>query len=375
MDLSMVAAVDQHAHNVLRAELDDADVFVRAFTEAHDPRAVAQARNTLFYRRSLRDLAGLLGCAATESAILTRRWELGLEALMQRCLGAAHLEMLLLDDGFLPEKILPTAWHAQFVPVRRLLRIERLAEELLSEGGDFSEFEDRFRAQIESPGTDVVGYKSIACYRSGLDIQLVSRDEARAAFASVIPSRRGDHVRLTNKALVDHLLVVTLEVAARRAIPVQLHTGFGDPDLDLRLANPLHLRRVLEHPITREAPLVLLHAGYPFVREAGYLASVYPQVHVDCGLAVPFLSVAGMRDVVGQLLELAPWSRLLYSSDAHFLPELFYLGARHGRRVICECVEEAIRDGDLAMAEGETAARAILVDNARGLYHLGGDRR
>lgn len=65
---------------------------------------------------------------------------------------------------------------------------------------------------------------------------------------------------------------------------------------------------------------MLLHAGYPFVREAAYLASVYSQVYVDIGLAVPFLSVAGMRGVLQQLLELSPVSKLMYSSDAHMIP-------------------------------------------------------
>ena len=37
----------------------------------------------------------------------------------------------------------------------------------------------------------------------------------------------------------------------------------------------------------RQVPLVLLHASYPYTREAGYLASVYPHVYVDLGLAVP----------------------------------------------------------------------------------------
>lgn len=53
---------------------------------------------------------------------------------------------------------------------------------------------------------------------------------------------------------------------------------FGDKDLQLELANPLHLRAVLEHPNYTQCRVVLLHGSYPFMREASYLASVYPQV-------------------------------------------------------------------------------------------------
>jgi predicted TIM-barrel fold metal-dependent hydrolase len=279
--------------------------------------------------------------------------------------------MLLLDDGFLASASKPIAWHGRFVPVRRVLRIETLAEELMAACGHFDDFEDRFRASIDTPVEGVVAFKSIACYRSGLDVRPVTRGEAESAFRSWKQLAGTGLVRLTDKALIDYLLGLTLAASAHSGLPVQLHTGFGDPDLDLRLANPLHLRHVLEAAAFREAAVVLLHASYPFAREAGYMASVYPQVFLDLGLAVPLLSVKGMREVVGQLLELAPWSKLLYSSDAHLIPELFYLGAKWGRRVLGEVLDRMVGDGDLSAAEAETLAQGVLADNARRLYRLG----
>ncbi|WP_235147944.1 MULTISPECIES: hypothetical protein [Fischerella] len=41
------------------------------------------------------------------------------------------------------------------------------------------------------------------------------------------------------------------------------------------MANPLYLRELLESPQYRHVPIVLLHASYPYMQEAGYLASVY----------------------------------------------------------------------------------------------------
>lgn len=48
--------------------------------------------------------------------------------------------------------------------------------------------------------------------------------------------------------------------------------------MDLRLANPLNLRNLLEDKRFTKNRLVLLHVSYPFSKEASYLASVYPQV-------------------------------------------------------------------------------------------------
>jgi predicted TIM-barrel fold metal-dependent hydrolase len=369
MDLSAIPALDQHAHNLLMTAAAAQCPFAAAFTEGGDPAIVGRfERQTLCYRRSLRDIATLLNCAPTEEALLACRSALGLEKLTELCFRTAHLDAVFLDDGFLPEQIYPTAWHGRFVPVRRILRLETLAQDLLPLAADFGDFVERFRAALDPPPAEVVALKSIAAYRGGLDVRLVAADEAEAHYVQLQPCAAHGPVRLADKPLIDFLLGHALELAARHEIPVQFHTGFGDPDLDLRTANPLGLRPLLEEPRFRRAPIVLLHASYPFAREAGYLASVYPQVYVDFGLAVPLLSVAGMRAAVAMLLELAPTGKVMYSSDAHLIPELFYLGAKWGRTILGEVLEGAVHDGDLSAAEADAVAVAVLRDNARGIH-------
>jgi predicted TIM-barrel fold metal-dependent hydrolase len=368
MDLSSFPAIDQHAHNLARPEIVESWPYTRSFSEAAaDDQITRHAPQALAYRRSLRDVAALLGCATDEESIVRKRRELGLEELARRCFTAARLEAVLMDDGFMPETVLPIDWHRPFVTVHRVLRIEHLAEQLLADGDSFVDFVARFKASIDPPPTGVVAYKSIVCYRSGLSIHAFGPGPAEAAHRGM--KSRG--TRLLHKALLDYLVCLSLEASARNGLPVQFHTGFGDPDLDLRQANPLHLREILENARFKGAAIVLLHASYPFTRETGYLASVYPNVYLDTGLAVPLLSVAGMRRTMGELLELAPVSKVMYSSDAHFIPELFYLAGLWGRRLLAEVLDQAVRDGDLTGSEAEEAARAVLSENARRLYRLG----
>jgi predicted TIM-barrel fold metal-dependent hydrolase len=372
MDLASLPIVDQHAHNLLRPDAAARRPYPAAFTEGYDPEVIERhARHTLFYRRSLREIGALLGCEPAEGAIVARREGLGLEKLTEVCFHAAGLESILLDDGFLPSEILPVEWHGRFAPAYRVLRLEALAQDLLTAEEDFATFLERFRAALDPPPRGVVALKSIAPYRTGLAVEQVPRAVAEARFPAWQWSAAAGTRRLTDKALLDFLLLQALELAARHRLPVQFHTGFGDPDLDLRLANPLHLRPLLEDPRYRAAPVVLLHASYPFAREAGYLASVYPHVSLDAGLAVPFLSVAGMRSVLGMLLELAPTTKLLYSSDAHLIPELYYLAAKWGRALLGEALEQAVRDTDLTAREADEVAAAVLAGNARELYRLG----
>jgi uncharacterized protein len=370
MDLWDVAAVDQHAHN-LPLNAHTRARFVGAFTESCDPAFVDRhARSTLFFRRSIREIADLLRCDPDENAIVERREELGLEALATLCFARARLDAVLFDDGLDSTGCLPVDAHSRFVEARRVLRLETLVQELFCDAARFDSFVDRFLGAIDPPPPNVVALKSIVAYRSGLAIESVSRTAAAERFNALKREAGAGEFRLVDKTLVDFLLLQALSIAAKHGLPVQLHTGFGDTDLDLRLANPLHLRRVLEDPRFRTVPLVLLHASYPFVREAGYLASVYTNVYLDCGLAVPYLSVAGMRSVLRQLLELAPTTKVLFSSDAHGIPELFYLGAKWGREALGFVLDEAIRDGDLVASEAEDVAVAILRENARALYGL-----
>jgi predicted TIM-barrel fold metal-dependent hydrolase len=170
--------------------------------------------------------------------------------------------------------------------------------------------------------------------------------------------------RLESKPVLDHLLPVAAAWAAAYGLPLQLHTGFGDRDLDLRLANPLHLRPLLEGGALARGPVVLLHAGYPYVRAAAYLASVYPNVYVDVSLAAPLLAGPGLVRVLEDLLALAPVTKVLYGSDAWGIPEWFWLAARATRRALAEALAW------LPESEARWAARRILRDNAAALYRL-----
>jgi predicted TIM-barrel fold metal-dependent hydrolase len=374
-DLWHVPAIDQHAHNLLMPEAIEASPYSAFFTESSDPAILGRhARHTFFYRRSLRDIAALLECEPEESAILARRDELGVEQLAARCFEKSQFDAVFLDDGLLPEKTLPLDWHGRFVPVRRILRLEYAAELLIrqsagKESDNFEHFIESFLGGIDPPPPEVVAFKSIAAYRSGLRIHCAPEESAAsAAFNRVRKAAANKPVRLVEKTLIDYLLVHALRVASRREIPVQFHTGFGDLDLDLRLANPLHLRPLLEEKQWHRAPIVLLHAGYPFVKEAGYLASVHPRVYLDFGLAVPFLSTAGMRQTLRQLLELAPYTKIMFSTDAHAIPELYYLGAKWGRESLAHVLEDAIQGSDLTRQEAEHTGKSILVENASELY-------
>jgi predicted TIM-barrel fold metal-dependent hydrolase len=218
-----------------------------------------------------------------------------------------------------------------------------------------------------------VAFKSIVAYRTGLSIQPTPSEDAERCFREIkknLTEHPHTKLRLAHKALNDYIVLKTLSFCSTRRVPLQLHTGMGDADVDLLLANPLHLRWILHNKEYREAPIVLLHAAYPYSREAGYPAATYKQVYVDFGESIPQLSVSGMRFSVSALLEQSPSCKIMYSSDAAIIPERFYLGAKWCRKVLAEVLDSSIATAELSPSEALQIGSAVLRDNAIKLYSL-----
>ncbi|CAN1275946.1 Protein fluG [Linum perenne] len=375
--IEKVQLVDGHAHNIVA--LNSSFPFVNGFSEATGD-ASTFAPHSLSFKRNLREIAELYGCGNSLQEVEEHRRSSGLESVASACFKATGISAVLIDDGLKLHNMHKIDWHKSYFPfVGRILRIERFAEEILEQEGPYgatwtldtftAAFVERLKSTVAK---DIVGLKSIAAYRSGLEInpKVTSKDAAKG-LAEVVHS--GNPVRLVNKSLIDYIFVRSLEVALTFDLPMQIHTGFGDKDLDLRLANPLHLRAVLEDERFSKCRLVILHASYPFSREASHLASVYSQVYLDFGLAVPKLSVHGMISSVKELLELAPIKKVMFSTDGYAFPETYYLGAKKARECLFSVLQDACRDGDLTVAEAVEAARDILAQNAIRLYKINVD--
>src|SRR6185295_13031443 len=118
----------------------------------------------------------------------------------------------------------------------------------------------------------------------------------------------------------------------------------------------------------RGVPVMLLHC-YPFHREAGYLAHAFPHVYVDVGLAVNHVG-ARAPAVVAESLELAPFHKVLYSSDAFGPAELHYLGALLFRQAFAAVTGEWVREGRWSAADATRVGELVGSGNARRVYRL-----
>jgi uncharacterized protein len=335
-----IALVDNHAHPWLR-QLDEP--LSRYFTEA----AFAQ-QSSLFYRHAMRELTAF-GVSRDDPSYARRLVE------------DANIDTVLLDDGYPREGAHSVAECSSLGGFRalRVARLERIAEDLLPSCSSLSELETAVVGALDS--SECVALKSIIAYRTGLVIDAPRLDAADGAFQRM---RSQGATRLSDKPLLDWLFHLAAEWTAQHARPLHLHTGFGDRDLDLRLANPLHLKPLLDAGVLGRSPLVLLHASYPFHREAAYMSTIYQVLYVDLSEVSPLLVGPALQNVLEDILGAAPITRLLYGSDAWGIPDWLWLAARATRRALADATAW------LPPSESRWVAERVLRDNAFELYGL-----
>jgi predicted TIM-barrel fold metal-dependent hydrolase len=357
--------VDHHCHGILTADLDR-PLFEGLMNEAPGPSplgtTVFDSMLGLAVRRHCAPLLDLEPLAPAE-AYLARRAELGGAEVSARLMAATGIEVLLVDTGIGPAELsTPDALAALCGgTAHEVVRLERVAEEVLAVGT-----EDVAGAVVErleaARAGGAVGAKSIAAYRVGLDLPAAkpTDDALRRALAGVDPQRVADPV----------LSAWLAHTAIELGLPLQFHVGYGDSDLDLLACDPLRLTAFLRATQERGVPVLLLHT-YPFHRNAAYLAQVFGHVFLDLGLATHntgALSTTLLRET----MELVPFGKLLFSTDAYGLAELYLLGTVLFRSALATVLGELVGSGDLTHDDAAHVARLVGADNARRAYGLSG---
>jgi hypothetical protein len=361
------ALVDHHCHGLVRRELDRA-----AFESLMNEGGAPGVLGTTFFDSMLglavrRWCAPVLGLEplAEPDVYLQRRAELGSAEVDRRLVAAAGIADFVVDTGFEPEPICSPDELAGLCGARahEVVRLEVVGQALLTEGVAASDFGERLAEALTS--ADAVGAKSIAAYRVGLDLPGAkpSQDELVAALGEVEPERDGSF-RIAHPVVNGFLAWTAVEVG----LPLQFHVGYGDSDVDLLECDPLLLTRFLRATQDRGVPVLLLH-NYPFHRNAGYLAQVFDHVFMDVSLTVHNTGALS-RDIIRESLELVPFGKLLFASDAFGLSELYYLGARLFRVGLSATLGRLVDTGEMTDADAERVAALIGSGNARRAYRL-----
>ena len=360
--------VDHHCHGVSAAPLSR-EGFASLLTEGGREMSAAIDPIASPLGLAIRSLCAPLLDLEPHTPIddyMTRRSSLGELAVARRMLAGSGLSDLLIDTGHRSGEVLTPGAMKEVgrFGTHEIVRIEAVAEEVFAAVGREG-FIDEFSETLSGRARAAVGLKTIVAYRAGLDI-----DPDRPSVERVSEALAGwsDGSRLEDAVLLRHCLWAGVGVAEDLGIPIQVHSGFGDRDLELWRADPTRFTPWLRR-IPSSVSICFLHC-WPYHRQAAFLAAVYPNVYFDVG-EVNTHAALGYDGILTEALEVAPFEKVLYSSDAFGVPELYYVGSRRFRSALSSVLEEWRRRGFCSLSTAEEIATAIGRSNAERLYRLG----
>jgi predicted TIM-barrel fold metal-dependent hydrolase len=182
------------------------------------------------------------------------------------------------------------------------------------------------------------------------------------------------------KLLQDFLFRYIAQECGRLGLAVHLHSMSGGGSyFGIAGANPLLLEPLFNDSRLRDTRFVLLHGGWPFVREAGALLQK-PNVYLDISqqaLTFPPRTLAGW---LREWLETYP-DKVLFGTDGYPFSdsmgweEATWLASHNARAALGLALTGMMRDGEITRARANAVAQQVLHGNAESLYGLNQDPR
>jgi uncharacterized protein len=360
--------VDQYCHGVLRTELG-LGTFEAHLARGEGPPAPGttyfDTQTGFAVRRWCPPLLGLEP-HCPPARYLARRRELGVLEAGRRLLRGSGITTYLVDT-VLPGDLTGPGEMATMgdADAHEIVRLELLAEQVADTSGTVESFLANLAESVHGAAAHAVAFASVAGVRHGLALapEPPGPGEVRGAAGRWLAHRPVGGT-LTDQVLLRHLLWIA--IASGR--PLQLHAGLGEPGLRIDRTDPVLLTDFVRATAGLGTDLVLLH-GYPYHRHAAHLAGVFPHVYADLGAEL-VRTGARAPAVLAEVLELAPFGKLLFSSGAHGLPELHVVGARLFREALARVLGTWVAEGAWSLTDAQRVAALIAADNARRVYGL-----
>jgi predicted TIM-barrel fold metal-dependent hydrolase len=210
-----------------------------------------------------------------------------------------------------------------------------------------------------------VAIKFEAAYLRSLDFDDVPRAQAEDAYA---------HGR-NYKKLQDFLFRHIAAEAGRLGMAVHLHVAWGAGGyFNIAGTNPLLLESAINDPRLHQTNFVLLHGGWPYIREITALLTK-PNVYADFSAQTLMNYPRAVSQVLREWLEFAP-DKILFGTDAYPYSEesgweqSAWIATDTTRQALGLALTGMVNDGEVTVDRALELARMVLHDNAQKLYRL-----
>jgi predicted TIM-barrel fold metal-dependent hydrolase len=171
----------------------------------------------------------------------------------------------------------------------------------------------------------------------------------------------------------DYVFRYLVREGGRLHLPVHIHSAVGIGDyFNLSEGNILNLENILRDPRYANTIFVMIHGGYPYDRQAIWLAAV-KNVYLDTSETEILLYPSEFKHLLKQWLETFP-DKITFGTDAFpynetlGAEESYWLGVQSSRTALAAALAEMISEGEVSEAQALQLAHGYLHDNALALY-------
>jgi hypothetical protein len=171
----------------------------------------------------------------------------------------------------------------------------------------------------------------------------------------------------------DYIFRYLIREGGRLRLPVHIHSAVGPGDyFNLTESNIMNLENVLRDPRYSNVTFVMLHGGYPYDRQAIWLAAA-KNVYLDTSETEFLLYPSEFKNLLKLWLETFP-EKITFGSDAFpyndvmGAEESYWLGVQSSRTALAAALAEMISMGEVNEVQALRMAHGYLHDNAVGLY-------
>jgi len=175
------------------------------------------------------------------------------------------------------------------------------------------------------------------------------------------------------KTFQDYVFRYLVTEGGRLHLPVHLHTAVGEGDyFSLRKGNVLNLENIVKDPRYLQTTFVLIHGGYPYFRQAIWLASM-KNVYIDTSEIEVLLFPSEFKQALKLWLQTYP-EKITFGTDAYPFSaalgseEGYWLGVHSARDALATALAEMVAAGEITEAKAMEFAHGYLHDNAIRLY-------
>jgi len=219
----------------------------------------------------------------------------------------------------------------------------------------------------------VVAVKIWSAFFRSLHFQRVEEAKARKVYSDGVSNHPVDESGY--REFQDYIAHYIFTLCFELGLPVHVHTSFGLANDRITVANssPCNLENITKDREYDGLKIVLIHGGYPHVREAGSMALMNGGVYIDSSWLSAVLPPSDLALIFREWFAWKLEDKVLFGTDAVYTKYLtgdilYVYSVRRARRALSLALSGMIVDGVLSQGEAVEIAEKVLRKNAMNLY-------